>query len=289
MRASVLWAQELSKRFRIGHAGSGDRLDRFMDRLFGRRALRETFWALKNVTFEVPRGDSFGLVGPNGSGKSTLLKILAHIYKPTSGKVEVRSRVVPFLELGWGLLEGEQTGSGNIHYAGTLFGLSRREIDAVFDDIVRFADLEQYLHTPLKYYSRGMQIRLTFAIALFSRPEIFLVDEILAVGDIAFRRKCYDALKGLRRKEETLLFVSHDLQAIGEFCDHGLFLLNGQVRARGDIDEVIQEYMFGAWAKPAPSGPEDHATAKNRSDGRNPSTPGLLRDAAGFLGMLIQT
>lgn len=113
--------------------------------------------------------------------------------------------------------------------------------------------------------------------------------EILAVGDIAFRRKCYDALKGLRRKEETLLFVSHDLQAIGEFCDHGLFLLNGQVRARGDIDEVIQEYMFGAWAKPAPSGPEDHATAKNRSDGRNPSTPGLLRDAARFLGMLIQT
>lgn len=253
MRDPIIRTENLGKEFRIGHAGRGDTLDRFMDRLFGRRARRERFWALRDVTFEVPRGDNFGLVGPNGSGKSTLLKILARIYKPTVGDAHVMGRVVPFLELGWGLLEREQTGAANIYYAGTLFGLSRREIDAVFDDIVRFADLEQYLHTALKYYSTGMQIRLTFAIALHARPEVFLVDEILAVGDIAFRQKCYDALKGLHRQEETILFVSHDLPAMRQFCDHGLFLLDGQVRALGDIDTVIDEYMFGAWARSAPS------------------------------------
>ncbi len=247
MSERTIRVQNLSKQFRIGHAGRGDLLDRFMDRFFGRRARREAFWALKNVNFEMFSGDGLGLIGPNGSGKSTLLKILSRVYKPTSGTVDVRGRVIPFLELGWGLLGPEQTGRDNIYFAGTLFGLTRREIDDVFDDIVRFADLEQYLNTALKYYSTGMQIRLTFAIALFSRPQIFLVDEILAIGDIAFRRKCYDALKGIRRQEETLVFVSHDLQAVREFCDNGLFLLNGQIKARGDIDEVIEGYMFGAW------------------------------------------
>lgn len=251
MQRPIIRVKELGKQFRIGRSGPGDALDRFMDRLFGRRALRERFWALKGVTFDIPRGDNFGLVGPNGSGKSTLLKILAGIYRPTEGRAHVDGHVVPFLELGWGLLESEQTGAGNIYFAGTLFGLAKREIDTVFDDIVRFADLEKYLHTPLKYYSTGMQIRLTFAIALFCRPEIFLVDEILAVGDIAFKQKCYDALKGLHRQEETLVFVSHDLPAMREFCEHGLFLLDGRVRKAGEIDEVIEEYMYGSWSQSA--------------------------------------
>jgi lipopolysaccharide transport system ATP-binding protein len=233
-----------------------------MDLLFGHRALRETFWALKDVNFEIARGDNLGLIGPNGSGKSTLLKILANIYKPTTGRVRIAGRVIPFLELGLGLLESEQTGRDNIYYAGILFGLSRREVEEVFDDVVKFAGLEQYLHTPLKYYSTGMQIRLTFAIALFCRPEIFLVDEILAVGDIAFRRKCYDALKGLKRQEETLVFVSHDLQALKEFFDHGLLLLNGQVRVEGDIDQIIEEYMFGAWTRPPTSAIEGSSLLK---------------------------
>lgn len=256
MRSPSVRTRNLGKNFRIGHAGSGDGLDRMMDRLFGRRALRERFWALRDVTFDVSRGDNFGLVGPNGSGKSTLLKVLAHIYKPSEGIAQVDGHVVPFLELGWGLLEAEQTGAGNIYYAGTLFGLAKREIDDIFDDVVRFANLERYLHTPLKYYSTGMQIRLAFAIALYASPEIFLVDEILAVGDIAFRRKCYDALKGLHRHEETLLFVSHDLPAMREFCDHGLFLLDGRVRSLGDIDDVVEEYMHGSWARSVVMVPE---------------------------------
>ncbi len=253
MTEPIIKTQNLSKRFRIGHAGKGDAFDRFTDRLLGRRARRETFWALRDVSFEVSRGANFGLVGPNGSGKTTVLKVLSGIYKPTAGSVEVYGRVIPFLELGWGLLQPEQSGSSNIYFAGTLFGLSRREIDAAFDDIVKFAGLEQYLHTPLKYYSTGMQIRLTFTIALFSQPEIFLVDEILAVGDIAFRQKCYDALKELQLREETLVFVSHDLQAMREFCDRGLFLLNGQVQSVGDVDEVIEEYMFGNWGRSSTS------------------------------------
>lgn len=257
MSERILWTENVSKRFHIAHAGRGDVLDRFTDRLFGRRGLRETFWALKDVNLEVNRGDNFGLVGPNGSGKSTLLKILANIYKPTKGRVGIGGRVIPFLDFGWGILEGEQTGEDNIAYAGTLFGLTRREINEAFDKIVRFAELEQYLHTPLKYYSTGMRIRLTFSIALFSRPEIFLVDEVLAVGDIAFRQKCYDALKGLSRKEETLVFVSHDLPAMREFCDRGIFLLNGQVKTDGDIDDIIEEYMFGAWARTSSTTPVD--------------------------------
>ena len=277
MPSPIIRTFNLGKQFRRGHAGPGDSLDRIMDRLFGKRALREQFWALRNVTFDIPRGDSFGLVGPNGSGKSTLLKVLAHIYKPTEGRALVAGRVVPFLELGWGLLEGEQTGSGNIYFAGTLLGLSTEEIHTAFDDIVRFADLEKYLHTPIKYYSTGMQIRLTFAIALFARPEIFLVDEILAVGDISFRRKCYDALKGLHREEQTLLFVSHDLPAMREFCDHGLFLLDGRVRALGDIDEAIEEYMYGSWTRTL--------TRDAEGDGEVPKKANILdvriRDARG--------
>lgn len=255
MSYPVIVAQHLSKRFRIGHSGKGDTLDHLMDRLLGRRARRETFWALRDVSIRVDRGTSFALVGPNGGGKSTLLKILAGIYRPTAGSVRVKGRLIPFIELGWGLLQPEQTGLENMYFAATLFGCRRREIDVMIDDIVKFADLEQYLHTPLKYYSTGMQIRLAFATALFSDPEVFLVDEILAVGDIAFRQRCYEALKDMQRRDRTLIFVSHDLPAVRNLCDRGIFLLNGRVQAEGDIDETLREYMAGSWSSP-PSSPK---------------------------------
>jgi ABC-type polysaccharide/polyol phosphate transport system ATPase subunit len=155
MNDTAIQVQHLSKRFRIGHEGRGDALDRFMDRVFGRRASRENFWALQDVSFDVGRGDNFGLVGPNGSGKSSLLKIVANIYKATSGRIDVKGHVITFLELGWGLLEDEQTGQANIYFAGTLFGMNKKEIDAVFDDIGRFAELEEYLDTP----SRASSVR----------------------------------------------------------------------------------------------------------------------------------
>lgn len=202
----------------------------------------ETFLAVDDVSFEVPRGKTFGLVGHNGSGKSTLLKMLAGVYRPTSGRIDVRGQVSALLELGAGF-HGELTGRENIRLNGAILGLSRRQVEASIDEIVDFADIGEFIDVPVKVYSSGMYVRLGFAIAVTLSPEILIVDEIIAVGDEAFQRKCFDHLYYLRRQGSTIALVTHSLGLARELCDDGIWLDKGRPMLLGNINEVVDAYL----------------------------------------------
>jgi ABC-2 type transport system ATP-binding protein len=203
--------------------------------------------ALKDISFEVKQGDFFGIVGRNGSGKSTLLKILAGIYRPTKGSVVTAGRLVPFIELGVGF-NPELTGRENIYLNGALLGFSRSEIDAVYDDIVDFAELHRFMDQKLKNYSSGMQVRLAFSVATHAQADLLLVDEVLAVGDADFQRKCFNYFKQLKRTHTTVVFVSHDMNAIREYCTKAIMIEHNEIFAIGRPDKVAQEYskLFSA-------------------------------------------
>lgn len=199
--------------------------------------------ALKDISFEVKKGEFFGIVGRNGSGKSTLLKILAEIYQPTKGKVTTDGKLVPFIELGVGF-NPELTGRENVYLNGALLGFSRAQIDAMYDDIVAFAELERFMDQKLKNYSSGMQVRLAFSVATRSQADILLVDEVLAVGDADFQRKCYEYFKKLKKdKDVTIVFVTHDMSAIREYCDAAVLIEKGKIQAQGRADEVADKYL----------------------------------------------
>lgn len=234
-------AENVSKRFRIGSRSKAGLKERLVQRR-GRRPEALDLWALRDATFSVERGDAMGIIGHNGSGKSTALKVLAGIYRPTSGRVEVNGRVAALLELGAGF-HPELTGRENIVLNGTLLGLNRREIDAATEEIIDFSGIANFIDTPVKYYSSGMYVRLGFAIAVQVRPEILMIDEILAVGDEEFQRKCFDYLSSLRRDGATVLLVSHSMAAIEEMCTDALWLEAGEVRACGPAPEVIASYL----------------------------------------------
>jgi len=197
--------------------------------------------ALNDISFEVKKGEFFGILGRNGSGKSTLLKILAEIYKPTAGDVEVKGKLVPFIELGVGF-NPELTGRENVYLNGALLGFSKREIDARYDDIVDFAELEGFMDQRLKNYSSGMQVRLAFSVATRADADILLIDEVLAVGDADFQRKCYDYFKSLKKLKKTVVFVSHDMSAIREFCDRAILIEKSKKIKEGDAEMVATEY-----------------------------------------------
>jgi ABC-type polysaccharide/polyol phosphate transport system ATPase subunit len=197
--------------------------------------------ALRDVSFSIFEGEFFGIVGHNGSGKSTLLKVLAGIYRADAGRVRVRGALSPFIELGAGF-NPELSARDNIDINGTLIGLTRRELAARFDDIVEFAELERFVDQQLKNYSSGMLLRLAFAIAVQVPFDILLVDEVLAVGDAAFQAKCVDALERHRADGRTIIFVSHDLHAITQYCDRALLLERGQCIAIGEPAEVVENY-----------------------------------------------
>jgi ABC-type polysaccharide/polyol phosphate transport system ATPase subunit len=197
---------------------------------------------MKDVSFNVQAGDGLGVIGANGAGKTTLLKLISRVTWPTSGRVEVAGRVVSLIELGAGF-HPELTGRENVYLGGGLFGLSRREIDRRFDDIVGFAEVERLIDTPMKRYSSGLYARLGFAVAIFSDPDIVLVDEVLAVGDAAFRRRALESLRTLIGEGKTVLFISHDLWNVRRLCDRILWLENGQVRAFGPAAEIADRYM----------------------------------------------
>jgi lipopolysaccharide transport system ATP-binding protein len=205
----------------------------------------EQFWALKDVSFEVQPGEVVGIIGRNGAGKSTLLKILSRITEPTSGRIELRGRVGSLLEVGTGF-HPELTGRENIYMNGSILGMSRREIERKFDEIVDFSGIEDFLDTPVKRYSSGMYVRLAFAVAAHLEPEILIVDEVLAVGDAEFQKKCLGKMQDVARHGRTVLFVSHNLAAVNSFCTRGVVLRNGTIVADGDTESSIQAYLAPA-------------------------------------------
>ena len=201
------------------------------------------FWALRNVSFEVRRGEVVGLIGRNGAGKSTLLKIFSRIVEPTEGIVRLRGRVASLLEVGTGF-HPELTGRENIYLNGAILGMRKSEIDRKFDEIVAFAEFERFLDTPVKRYSSGMCVRLAFAVAAHLEPEILIVDEVLAVGDQAFQKKCLGKMHDVASGDgRTVLFVSHNMGVLAQLCQHGIYLEHGQIKTVGPIKDVIETYL----------------------------------------------
>jgi len=224
-----------------------------------------TIWALKDVSFEVKHGEVLGIIGRNGAGKSTLLKILAKITEPTEGRVELRGRIGSLLEIGTGF-HPELTGHENIYLYGAILGMDRWEVTRKFDEIVAFAELEKFIDTPVKRYSTGMHMRLAFAVAAHLEPEILLVDEVLAVGDAAFQKKCMGKMGDVSEQGRTVLFVSHNMGAIRKLCMAGLLLDSGTVDEYGPVSKCISRYLFGV----APGTSElitDHIRQQNEAIG----------------------
>ena len=265
MSEAIIAVENLSKRYVIEHTSEGQGHKRYTAlrevigdevRNFARKALGaargqqafrarevEEFWALKDVSFEVERGEVLGIVGRNGAGKSTLLKILSRITEPTAGRVTLRGRVASLLEVGTGF-HPELTGRENIYLNGAILGMSRAEIRRKFDEIVAFAGVEKFLDTPVKRYSSGMYVRLAFAVAAHLEPEILLVDEVLAVGDTEFQKKCLGKIDDVSRQEgRTVLLVSHNLAAIAEMAKRALLLDAGLVAVDGSVAEAVSTYL----------------------------------------------
>lgn len=207
------------------------------------RASKNHFWALKDVSFEIKRGEVVGIIGRNGAGKSTLLKLLSRITRPTEGYAEIHGRVGSLLEVGTGF-HPELTGHENIYLNGAILGMSRAEVKQKFDEIVEFAGIDQFLETPVKRYSSGMRMRLAFAVAAHLEPEILLIDEVLAVGDAAFQKKCLGKMRDIASGSgRTIFFVSHNLQAVQNLCDRGIFLRGGQIAFDGPVNDTVRHYL----------------------------------------------
>jgi lipopolysaccharide transport system ATP-binding protein len=212
-------------------------------------AFKEEFWALKDVNFEIEQGDRVGIIGRNGAGKSTLLKILSRITEPTTGQIKIKGRVASLLEVGTGF-HPELTGRENIFLNGAILGMSRAEIKRKFDEIVDFAEVEKFLDTPVKRYSSGMYVRLAFAVAAHLEPEILVVDEVLAVGDAQFQKKCLGKMEDVSKNEgRTVLFVSHQLNSIIQLCTKGILLDKGRLKSIGDANSIVQEYISSSEVK----------------------------------------
>ncbi len=201
----------------------------------------EEFWALKNVSFEIKPGEAVGIIGRNGAGKSTLLKLLSRITEPTEGRIELEGRVASLLEVGTGF-HPELTGRENIFLNGAILGMHRAEIRQKFDEIVAFAEVEKFLDTPVKHFSSGMYMRLAFAVAAHLEPEILVVDEVLAVGDAQFHKKCLGKMQAVGQSGRTVLFVSHNMEAIARLCSRCLYLVKGELKMAGDTRQVINAY-----------------------------------------------
>jgi len=234
----------VSKAFTIRH-NKADSLKSKVIGMFHKRyrEQRETLWALKGVSFNVSPGEALGLVGRNGSGKSTLLKIIAGIYPPTHGKVQVpnRARMGAMIELGVGF-HPELTGKENIFLSASIHGLDRKEIEAIYEAVVEFSELDAFMDTPIKNYSSGMHARLGFAVAVNLNPDVLLVDEILAVGDEAFQQKCMDQIDRFQAKSKTIIFVSHSAETVKDVCDRACVLDHGSPVFFGKADEAIKHY-----------------------------------------------
>ena len=252
---TVITVEKLSKRYIIGHqAAKGDGMRHAMENAirapldwmrsgYGlKRTTREEFWALQDVNLEIKQGEVIGIIGRNGAGKSTLLKILSRITDPTRGRIHLRGRSASLLEVGTGFHQ-ELTGRENVFLNGAILGMSRSEIMRKFDEIVAFAEVDQFLDTPVKRYSSGMYVRLAFAVAAHLEPEILIVDEVLAVGDAGFQRKCLGKLGDVSKEGRTVLMVSHNMDSVAQLCQDIIWIETGRVRMRGNAKEVISQYL----------------------------------------------
>src|SRR5689334_5513418 len=240
----ILEVQNLGKQYVISHqsAGNLNLRERILDVFRSKDSSKEDFWALKDVSFKVGPGESLGIIGRNGAGKSTLLKILSRITPPTTGRIITRGRIASLLEVGTGF-HPELTGRENVFFNGSLLGMKRREIEAKFDEIVDFSGVEKFLDTPLKHYSSGMQLRLAFAVAAFLEPEILIIDEVLAVGDAEFQKKCMGKMDEVSKSGRTILFVSHNMGAVTNLCSKAVLLRKGQVAMIDSAEKVVEQYM----------------------------------------------
>ena len=247
--ADAIVTEGLSKRYRIGELhGTYGTLRESLTAAARRLARRDhrdhtdEIWALRDVSFTMPEGQVLGVIGRNGAGKSTLLRVLTRITTPTSGRAEIRGRVGSLLEVGTGF-HPELTGRENIFLNGSILGMKRREIQARFDAIVDFSGVEQFIDTPVKRYSSGMSVRLAFAVAAHLEPEVLLVDEVLAVGDAEFQRRCLGRMEDLSHSGRTIVFVSHQMQAVTQLCDRAILLQDGQVALDGPSGDVVAHYL----------------------------------------------
>lgn len=241
---NIVEIRNLGKKFQIG--GEHKRYHTLRESLmspFRKSGKLREHWALKDVTFNVSEGDSVGIIGRNGAGKSTLLKILSRITPPTEGEVLLEGRVASLLEVGTGFHQ-ELSGKENIFLNGSILGMKANEIRQRFDEIVDFAGVEKFIETPIKYYSSGMQLRLAFSVAAFLEPEILIIDEVLAVGDAEFQKKCIGKMNEVSRSGRTLLFVSHDMNSVLSLCEKAVLLADGRVKKIGTAREVVTEYSM---------------------------------------------
>ena len=253
MNDVVISVNGLGKRYRLGGRERHGRLRDAIDsvvmapaRLLGigrkpRKSSVKTLWALKDVSFEVKAGEVVGIIGGNGAGKSTLLKILSRVTLPTEGWAKIHGRVGSLLEVGTGF-HLELTGRENVFLSGSILGMKRQEIARKFDDIVAFAEVEQFIDTPVKHYSSGMQVRLGFAVAAHLEPEILIVDEVLAVGDASFQRKCMEKVSGVAKNGLAVLLVSHNMESVQRLCIAAYLLERGRIRMAGAVKDVVAEY-----------------------------------------------
>ena len=256
-------AENISKQYRLGEVGTGTithDLNRFWAKMRGKedpflkigesndrsvKGSSDYVWSLKDINFEIEKGDAVGIIGRNGAGKSTLLKLFSRVTQPTTGYFDVQGRIASLLEVGTGF-NPEMTGRENIFLNGAILGMRKAEIKKKFDEIVDFAGVERYIDTPVKRYSSGMYVRLAFAVAAHLESEILIVDEVLAVGDAEFQKKCLGKMGDVSKGEgRTVLFVSHNIAAVKTLCNNGIFLKNGQISYIGDIDESIKQYLSG--------------------------------------------
>lgn len=238
MRSAIV-VEDLSKRFRL-YSGQASSLKEAVTKR--RRSSRREFWALRDVNLEIPEGSMYALIGHNGSGKSTLLRCIAGIYQPTTGVVHSSGRISALLELGSGF-HPDLTGRENVYLNAAIIGLSRKEIDDVFDEVVAFAGVEDFIDTPIRHYSSGMYVRLGFSVAVHVDPEILIIDEVITVGDEEFQRRCYDHLYELRRRGVTIVVVSHSLGLVQAMCDEVAWLDHGEVQQSGRAVEVVGAYL----------------------------------------------
>jgi lipopolysaccharide transport system ATP-binding protein len=240
----ILEIQNISKTFRINHEQTPYLSMRdAVSGIFKSSATEvETFYALRDISFSVQQGDTIGIVGKNGAGKSTLLKILSRITPPTAGQIKVRGRIASLLEVGTGF-HPELTGRENIFMNGSILGMKRSEINSKFDQIVEFSGTGKFLDTPLKHYSSGMQLRLAFSVAAFLEPEILIIDEVLAVGDVEFQQRCMGKMEDVSKSGRTILFVSHNMGAVQALCKNSIYLQQGQLKMQGPTGQIIQTYL----------------------------------------------